>query len=964
METKLNSNRNKTKLNIANFTSNVPNIEGQSLLDGKYIVQLKMNVKSGEADLYICTDKNGNRHVAKVYRRKDAVKPEIVETLSKLKSPYIAEVHDYGTVQEYPFVILPYFANGSLAGKTFSSDEIRDVIVPCVSSGLKYLHENGIVHKDIKPSNLMIADDGGKILIIDFGISSVKSEGQSVIVTQTGMSPEYSAPETFNNVYLAESDFYSLGITLYELFTGHTPFALAGTLSEDQMAAYASVQNIPFSENFPERLKLLIQGLTYKDLSNRGKTDNPNRRWNWQDIEKWLNGEEMPVPGEMNGFENQQDPRTVFSVPYDFITDREERVRLCNLADFTYAFGTNWVKGRKQIGRGFVSAFFQKQDLFDLADLAMDCEEARVTDPAYFRFLTLFEKIAGDKNFYWRNVAFGNLTDLSSCLLNSCYFNDPKLGDKYAEITYYLPEWCSIMDRNSEGDLINKLFELADLKQYDLKSRIITLCSVLNPNMELKIGDRIYQNISEFRTYLSELKESDKAEYEHFLSGNLRDFESYSLCPLPDFSRFFLELIGERRNPVLNSPDDITDELRNAILNNDLDSLTINYEFTKGFWEPEDNDERIKAEHEWKQSQERTNPFWGLELTRIEFEIKLGQKVHSLSGAFAEQSDLEYINLSDTSNVTDMSCMFDGAKSFNQPIGDWDTSNVTDMSGMFSSAESFNQPIGDWDTSNVTNMCCMFQGASTFNQPIGDWNTSNVTDMCCMFDGAKSFNQPIGDWDTSNVTNMNGMFYEASTFNQPIGDWDTSNVTDMCCMFYGTSTFNQSIEDWDTSNVTDMGSMFYGTSSFNQPIGGWDTSNVTDMGCMFRGAEIFNRPIGNWDTSNVTNMNSMFYEAKSFNQPIGDWDTSNVTNMGWMFAFAESFNQPIGDWDTSNITVMYEMFRGAEIFNQPIGNWDTSNVTDMYEMFYDASTFNQPIGDWDTSNVTDMGSMFYLTFRT
>ena len=181
METKLNNNLNKTKLNEANFASNVPNIDGQALLDGKYIVQLKMNVKSGEADLYICTDKNGNRHVAKVYRRKDAVKPEVIETLSKLKSPYIAEVQDYGTVHEHPFVILPYFVNGSLAGKTFSSDEISDVIVPCVSRGLKYLHENGIVHKDIKPSNLMIADDGGKILIIDFGISSVKSDGKSVI---------------------------------------------------------------------------------------------------------------------------------------------------------------------------------------------------------------------------------------------------------------------------------------------------------------------------------------------------------------------------------------------------------------------------------------------------------------------------------------------------------------------------------------------------------------------------------------------------------------------------------------------------------------------------------------------------------------------------------------------------------------------------------------------------------------
>ncbi len=865
METKLNSNQNKTRLNIANFTSNVPNIEGQSLLDGKYIVQLKMNVKSGEADLYICTDKNGNRHVAKVYRRKDAVKPEIVETLSKLKSPYIAEVQDYGTVQEYPFVILPYFANGSLAGKTFSSDEIRDVIVPCVSSGLKYLHENGIVHKDIKPSNLMIADDGGKILIIDFGISSVKSEGQSVIVTQTGMSPEYSAPETFNNVYLAESDFYSLGITLYELFTGHTPFALAGTLSEDQMAAYASVQNIPFSENFPERLKLLIQGLTYKDLSNRGKTDNPNRRWNWQDIEKWLNGDEMPVPGEMNGFENQQDPRTVFSVPYDFITDREERVRLCNLADFTYAFGTNWVKGRKQIGRGFVSAFFKNQNLFDLADLAIDCEEAHVTDSAYFRFLTVLEKIAGGSNFYWRNVAFGNLTDLSSCLLNSCYFNDPKLGDKYAEITYYLPEWYSVMGRNGEGDLINKLYQLADLKQYDLKSRIIALCSVLNPDMEIKIGERIYKSRSDFRNFLSELKESDNTGYLQYVSDNLGDFESYSLCPLPDFSCVFKESIKEvRRNPTLNSPEDITHELINKILANNLESLTINYEFTRCKGEDEEYDE-------WENEQNRINPFWRANniqpIKRIEFEIKLTDKSSSLACAFCDFKELEFVNLKDTSRVTDMSGMFAHATSFNQPIGNWNTSKVTNMSKMFEYAKSFNQPIGDWDTSKVTNMSWMFHEAKSFNQPIGNWNTSKVTNMSWMFGEAKSFNQPIGNWDTSNVTNMHSMFVWATSFNQPVGDWDTSKVID-------------------------MNRMFSSAKSFNQPIGRWNTSSVTDMEGMFWGAESFNQPIGNWDTSNVTNLRRMFSEAKSFNQPVGNWDTFNVTNMSEMFNGAESYRYP------------------------------------------------------------------------
>ena len=354
------------------------------------------------------------------------------------------------------------------------------------------------------------------------------------------------------------------------------------------------------------------------------------------------------------------------------------------------------------------------------------------------------------------------------------------------------------MDRNSEGDLINKLFELADLKQYDLKSRIITLCSVLNPNMELKIGDRIYQNISEFRNYLSELKESDKTEYRYFLSGNSGDFECYCMCPLTDFSRFFLELIEEekilkRRNPVLNSPDDITDELRKAIRNNDLDTLTINYEFTKGFrgWNIVDTMDRNRAQNEWKQEQSRINPFWGLELTRIEFEIKLGQKVHSLSGAFAEQSNLEYINLRDTSNVTDMSCMFYNASSFNQPIGDWDTSNVTNMSHMFRGAGSFNQPIGGWDIPNVTDMSSMFECAESFNQPIGGWDTSNVADMCLMFYGAKSFNQPIGDWDTSNVTDMSWMFHGASSFNQPIGDWNTSNVTDMSNMFDWAYSFNQ-----------------------------------------------------------------------------------------------------------------------------------------------------------------------------
>ena len=251
---------------------------------------------------------------------------------------------------------------------------------------------------------------------------------------------------------------------------------------------------------------------------------------------------------------------------------------------------------------------------------------------------------------------------------------------------------------------------------------------------------------------------------------------------------------------VLNSVEDVTDELISRIIDNDINSLTINYEFTGcDFNNPE----------YWRSW--RNNPFLTADkrknLTNISFKIKLTPKVHSLACAFRGMEKLEYVNLEDTSNVTDMSEMFYGATSFNQPIGDWDTSKVSNMSGMFAWATSFNRPIGDWDTSNVTDMSKMFAEAISFNQPIGNWDTSKVTSMGGMFRDAYSFNQPIGNWNTSNVIDMEEMFSWATSFNQPICKWNTSNVEYMRKMFVMAKSFNQPIGNWDTSKVRDMSGM-------------------------------------------------------------------------------------------------------------------------------------------------------------
>jgi hypothetical protein len=122
--------------------------------------------------------------------------------------------------------------------------------------------------------------------------------------------------------------------------------------------------------------------------------------------------------------------------------------------------------------------------------------------------------------------------------------------------------------------------------------------------------------------------------------------------------------------------------------------------------------------------------------------------------------------------------MFKNAINFNQPlnfrrqaVGNecltalCDTSNVTDMYCMFDNANKFNQPL-NFDTKNVTNMGCMFLNASEFNQPL-HFDTSNVSIMLLMFCNASKFNQPL-NFDTSKLRNMTYMLLNATSFDQPV----------------------------------------------------------------------------------------------------------------------------------------------------------------------------------------------------
>ena len=150
------------------------------------------------------------------------------KTAANLNHPNIVQIFDWGIGDE-PFFVMEYIEGSTLTSiiskkKTLSINDIL-FIGAQVSSGLQAAHSQGLVHRDIKPGNIMITPEG-KVKVTDFGIVSLQNEESDI--TKTGSilgTASYISPEQAQGKPVSkESDLYSLGTVLYELITGRPPF--------------------------------------------------------------------------------------------------------------------------------------------------------------------------------------------------------------------------------------------------------------------------------------------------------------------------------------------------------------------------------------------------------------------------------------------------------------------------------------------------------------------------------------------------------------------------------------------------------------------------------------------------------------------------------------------------------------------------------------------------------------------
>lgn len=203
---------------------------------GKYHL-LELIGKGGMATVYKGLQPDVDRYVAiKVlppHLGQDATYGERFKqearTIARLQHPHIMPLYDYGTEGDILYLVTPFIEGGSLTDRIRKGARMLseiDKLLGQIAPALDYAHRQGVVHRDIKPDNIMI-DGEGHALLADFGIARLAETAGSNLTGTGGLigTPAYMSPEQAQGLPVdARSDIYSLGVVIFELVTGIKPY--------------------------------------------------------------------------------------------------------------------------------------------------------------------------------------------------------------------------------------------------------------------------------------------------------------------------------------------------------------------------------------------------------------------------------------------------------------------------------------------------------------------------------------------------------------------------------------------------------------------------------------------------------------------------------------------------------------------------------------------------------------------
>ena len=275
--------------------------QNQVIFNGRYELHRRLG-RGGMAEVYLARDQLLDRPVAvKVLFPALATDQGFVERFRReaqaaanLQHPNIVSVFDWGEANGTYFIVMEYVEGHTLAEMLRDEGRLHPdraaEITADIAAALGFAHRNRVVHRDVKPGNVLITRDGG-VKVADFGIARALSDSTDQNLTKTGSvmgTATYFSPEQARGAAVdPRSDIYSLGCVLYEMTTGHPPFTGDSAVA----IAYKHVQENPLPpRRYDPALPETLEAITLKCLAKNPANRYPGAQDLRADLRRFLDG--------------------------------------------------------------------------------------------------------------------------------------------------------------------------------------------------------------------------------------------------------------------------------------------------------------------------------------------------------------------------------------------------------------------------------------------------------------------------------------------------------------------------------------------------------------------------------------------------------------------------------------------------------------------------------------------------